>query len=376
MATNPGTFIDADKAAELARDNKTIFTEINLIQQAILDAVDQCTIDGGEFTTIVKDSTPFTFVSRVIAVEVLTPGADYFPVVATATFFHPRPVDDGVGNDATANVIIVNGTVNAFVITNPGDNYDTVVARADLTGTGDGLATVLLTENDGAIVAATVIGQGSLYLVGENVPVVHPGGTGAILTIAAVGGTGNLLSVSIDNVGVGYDAVLPTVVVNHPVGLGFEGLVQLDAFGLVMGVSIQNGGSGYIDLLPLIDVSDPGLLGLGAELRAVVDTITGELLDVIIIDGGAHFPQDAFAIVTAAPTSSGVGATVSVTIAENLFGTSPIEYYRSITNQETSISIQDQIAFVISHFTKLGYSIEAQVNTDTLASIQWQLFWG
>lgn len=375
MATNPGTFIDADRAADLARDNKIIFTEINLIQQAILDAVDQCTVDGGNFTTIVKDSTPFTFVSRVINVEVLTAGANYFPVVATATFFHPRPVDDGVGNDATANVIVVNGVVNAFVITNPGDNYDVVVARADLTGTGDGLATVLLTVSDGVIVAVTVISSGTLYLVGENVPVVHPGGTGAVLTISSVGGGGNLLGVSVDNGGTGYDPVLPSVVVNHPLGAGFSGLVQLDAFGLVMGVSIQNGGSGYNSLLPSIDVSDPGLLGLGAELRATVDTITGELLDVIIIDGGAHFPQDAFAVVTAAPTSSGAGATVGVSIAINTFGTDPRDYYLEIMNQGDKLTIKDQISFVVSHFTKLGYSIEAIVNPDTLSAIQWQLFW-
>lgn len=377
MATDPGSqFINANRAGDLARDYQTIYSEINLIQAAILEIAGSGRRGGGgKFSATVTDNTPMTFVSRVTAVEVLESGIDYFPIAATATFFHPRPVDDGVGNDATGWVIISNGAVNSFAMTSPGENYEDVTVRADLSGTGDGLATLALRVDAGVIVTATVVGQGSLYLVGESIPIVHPGGSGADLTISAVGAGGSLLGVKINDGGSGYSAVTASVVINHPSGLGFSGLVQVDTQGLVMGVSVLNGGSGYVDLLPEISITDPNLIGSGAIMRAITDVLLGELLSVEIINGGAHYPDDTIGTVITAPTSSGTGASVAVIIAENTFGTNPEDYYLEITNQADDMVIRDQLTYVIGYFTNLGYSIDAVVNPATLSSIQWILYW-
>lgn len=74
----------------------------------------------------------------------------------------------------------------------------------DLTEVGDGLAVVSLGQTDGIIDATTIISQGGGYNAAQSIPIVHPIGAGAVLTVTTVGGGGEILTVTIDNGGAGY----------------------------------------------------------------------------------------------------------------------------------------------------------------------------
>lgn len=117
-----------------------------------------------------------------------------------------------------------------------------VHATIDLTGTGDGLATAILVIEDGIIISAEVITQGTGYIVSQGIPVTHPNGTGAILEAGnPVGLNGELLTIDVIDGGIGYGpnstVVLP--VPDHslapPERLGIKIRPQQSMFGDILG---------------------------------------------------------------------------------------------------------------------------------------------
>jgi hypothetical protein len=373
-------FPSASDAKKLARNNSVIWAEICAIQQAILTATSGCEYDetamqcfnnGGDFCVIVGGQTPMSYRSAVSDVNVTVPGQDYFPVVATATITHP------IGTGATADVTVSDsGVVTGFTVTAGGTDYDPIVATADFTtlaGSG-AVVTLIVDETTGAITDTVIVNAGVNYLVGEVIPVSHLTGTGAVLEIQSVGSGGEIQTIAITDGGQDYQTIVAEVTVNHPTGLGFEGLVQV-ALGSVVGITVIDGGLLYNDLLPTILIEDITGNGAGAETVTDVGLTLGELVDVIVTAGGANYSSDTTGTVVPAPTSSGADAEVEVVIDLNPFNTNPRDYYLSLIGQLDDCGIKDQIEQVLAYFRDLGYVIEAQVDPETGSTIRWEVCW-
>lgn len=356
------SFLRADEARKLARNTTLLYTEICAIQSAILAA-----IESGQYEVFVDGQSPMTAINSVTAVNVITPGTDYFPVEATATIDHPT----GVNADVTP--IVTGSEITGFTINNGGFGYAPISATADVTGLGNGDATIqVIVNNSGAISQLFILNPGSGYSAGDSIPFVHPFGQGAIALVSQVSGTGGILGIDLQQGGIDYDTIFATVVITHPLGFGFVGTVQT-AGGVVTGVSIQNGGDAYAPVLPAAVVSD--VTGAGATLQVNVDGSTGEVTSIDVIDGGYGYSEDATVDIFAAPTSLGNGATAEVEVEFSQFGlTSPL-YYDVLSGQSSDRVITDQIQFVLDYFTTLGYNIRAQVNPVTGNTLRWWIIW-
>jgi hypothetical protein len=303
-SNTPNSFINAAQARELARDKSTIYREICAIQQGILEATSLCTVDGGKFCTTVAGTTPMTYITDITSVDVTNGGLDYFPVPATASFYHPDPSFDYTAADATADVTVVNGSVNDINVTFGGTNYSPISATTTVTSTLGAGAVIELDVSGGVIQSATVVSGGTQYAVGDVVNVVHPTGSGASLVVSQTGSpTGEVLVVTVNNGGSGYDTILPRVEINHPEGVNFVGTVQVNGIGEVIGVTITNGGVGYNPLLPTISIDD--VSGHGADFQATVDSGTGELT---VLEGGAGYTSAATGTVVPPTQYAGSGA--------------------------------------------------------------------
>ncbi len=377
------TFLTASEASKIASTNKVVLREINLIQEKILDAVHNCSSDGicltGSLCTIVEGDTPMTYYGSVSGITVTNGGTDYFPVVATASF-------TGSGTGATADLTVnESGAITDVTVTNGGTGYTTGGSP------GGQIASITIT-NPGT--------SGGYLTSTTSIVITDPTGTGATATATAE--FGDVVSITVDNPGSGYtdptvtivdsggdglgataEAVLTTatpgtpdaeIVVSHPTGVDFEATTQVDTgTGEITGVTIVSSGSGYGPLLPTISLANAGN-GQTAEFDVTVDA--GVITDVSITESGFSYPTDTTATVTPAPTSSGTGATVSLTVTEPpLAGVDPYNYYLYLNDQDTSCPVEKDIQHVISYFRKKGYSIQAKINPTTNTTILWEICW-
>jgi hypothetical protein len=377
------TFPTAEQAKILSRNFEVIWAEIAAIQAAILKATSGCyCVDGnpvdrgGKFCVIVSDDTPMTMNRGISAITVTAPGQDYFPVVATATFARPN---NAIGVDAFGTVIVSPaGTVASISIENGGLGYNTAIATVDTTAMLgiNAILTPVVNALTGAITSVIIIDAGIQYQPNEPIPIVgNTAGTGANITVGTVDAlTGAILTVVITSGGVNYQPIPATVTVHHPIGQGFVGLVQVTN-GAVTGVSVQNGGILYGQMMPSVELIDIVGNGSGAETYTTVDATTGALTGVTVTNAGVNYSASTTGIVIPAPTSTGTGATVSVTASPNPYGTDPYLYYLALIGQLDNCGIKDQIEQVKNYFIQLGYMIEAQVNPDTNATIQWEICW-
>jgi hypothetical protein len=363
------SFLKSNDVRSLARNDLLIWTEICAIQRAILLAA-----ADGELETIVNDGTPMTWVSGIASILMTDGGADYLPVVATATISHPT----GIG--AAVTPIVTFGAVSGFTVTNAGSGYAPLETTIDMTGAGNADADLrpIVNQETGEITNVLIINRGTGYLVGDPVPAVYPtGSTGTAFaaTVSLVNGTGGILEVTITEEGTGYETVYATVEVQHPLGSEFEGVVLTTA-GEVTGVSIQNGGFNYHPLLPSAAIIDD--TGGGAVLEITEsDVVGGAIQSIQIVSAGYGYSQDAEVVITPALTSSGSGAMASVTVAAdpNNYGITAPLYYDVLSGQRSDRVRAGQIEFVQDYFTALGYNIRAQVNPTTGYTMQWWVIW-
>lgn len=363
------SFLKSNDARSLARNDMLLWTEICAIQKAILTAA-----GNGELETIVNDGTPMTWVSGIASVTVVNGGADYFPVAATSTINHPT----GVG--AVVTPIVTGGVISGFTIANGGSGYQPLSASIDMTGSGNGDASIapVVNQETGAITNLIVLTPGTGYVIGDAVPAVYPTGstgTAFVATVSAVNGAGGVLSVTVTEEGTGYETVYATVEVQHPTGGLFEGTV-LTSGGVVTGISIQNGGVSYNTLLPTAAIVDA--TGGGAVLEILEADITaGVIQNINVVDGGYGYSQSPTVVITAAATSSGAGATATATtVADpNNYGITAPFYYDVLSGQRSDRVRAGQIEFVQDYFTALGYNIRAQVNPNTGYTMQWWIIW-
>ncbi len=265
------SFLNATEARNLARNNSLIWSEICGIQHAILAA-----IDNYQYDTVVNDGTPMTQVNEIQSINVTFGGSNYSPVTATASVVHPT------GSLAALTPIVTAGVVTGFTITNGGSGYAPIPATVSSIagGTSGSLQPVV---TDGVITDMIILNPGTGYSTGNVVGLYHPTGSGASITVGAVGGGGEILSVVIASGGQGYDTVYATVEIDHPTGVGFEGMVQTDQ--RIVSIPITTAGAGYTDgVYPLTITS---LTGTQATANATVTG--GSVSSVQVISGGTGY---------------------------------------------------------------------------------------
>lgn len=228
------------------------------------------------------------------------------------------------------------GQISTATVTNGGQDYEPVVATVSfddtsVAGLGTGATADLTINDDGEITDVTVTNGGADYVDGET-----------------------------------------DIVITHPEGVDFTATVSVAA-GAVDSVTIVTSGSGYGPLLPEITIANAGN-GQGAVLTPVVEA--GVITDVTVDSGGYLYDTGTTATVTAAPTSAGADATVTLTVTENpLSGVDPYNYYLYLTDQDTACPVEKDIQHIISYFRKKDYSIQAQINPTTNSTIQWKICW-
>ena len=229
-------FLSASEASTISSSNKIVLKEKSIIQEKILDAVHNCSSDdssvaclSGQYCITVAGDTPMTYFGRIESVTVTSSGADYFPVVASASF-------DNTGS-----------------------------------GTGTGATADLTINGDGEITEVTVTNGGSGYVDGETEIVIdHPEGVDfeASVTVTA----GEVTEVSIISSGSGYQPLLPEIVLSDT-GNG-EGAILTpvinDADGSFESVTVENTGYSYsLDTVATVEPA-PTSAGTGAEVSVSV----------------------------------------------------------------------------------------------------------
>lgn len=360
-STNCQSFLTAAQAASGSMCSNISFTEIQLLQTAILGAVATC-----KRQVIVSSGTPMTALDNITGITLTAPGSSYFPIVATATIHHPS------GTGANLTPTITNGTITGFIINAGGSGYAPVVASADATGSGDGNAVLQTIVNNGVISIVNIISGGTGYSIGDQIIIVHPSGIGAIVHVATIGSSGRITSTVVNNAGIGYNPIVATIAINHPLGLGFIGTVLINS-GSVIGVTITNPGAGYSTLLPTVLVHTT--TGSGAQFLVTVNTGTGAITGISIVNGGVDYNSADTVTIIPALTSSGSGATATITVTSGASSIPAEDYLNTVLGTAINPTAQAQIAYVINYFQCLGYNIQAQVNPATGSTMQWFISW-
>ena len=139
----------------------------------------------------------------------------------------------------------------------------------------------------------------------------------------------------------------------------------------ILSVTVTDGGAGYDS--PSIVFTD----STGRNAEAVAAVIDTTITEVSVTKGGSSYTDSV--VVTAVETTPEqvptVDAVLTASVTPNPNGYDSYPYYLYVVKQSDNRSIQDQLDYVQSYFTNLGYWIEPQVNPDTLATIQWYVCW-
>jgi hypothetical protein len=354
---NETKFLSAEEARNCGRDNSVIFQEICSIQAAILAAV-----DNKKFEVVVKDGSPMTSVNEIVSVTVTNPGSGYSTFSATASVVHPN------GTGALIDPIISGGTIIGFNITDGGTGYEPIEATANAAALGNFDAEVQLIISQGRIAQANIVLPGTNYLVGSAIPIIHPTGVNGVVTVASVDINGAITSLSIDNVGEGYETIVGSIDVDHPTGAGFSAIPVVEN-GIVNDVFVSNGGLGYGDLGPTVELVNP--TGTGAIFDVTLDA--GTISAITVVEGGAGYSDPTDIIINDAPSGTGINATALTTVDAGEY--SSVDYYNVWMNNTTSAELSDQLDQVKKYFQKLGYNIRIEANTMTSNTIQWHIYW-
>ena len=379
----PG-FPTAGQMEQMALNHPIVWQEICAIQQAILRAASQCQPGGGRMCTVVGGSTPMTFVSRLLGVNIINPGAGYVSDEPIIEFVPPF----GATVTPAQATLVTNGSgIMDVIITDPGQGYQPIhptVQVSSVAGTGADIQ--LYVNASGEIIGTNLVSGGLGYTIDDDIVITRavPNNSAyveAVLKITDVSPVGRILGVSILKAGTGYQESVASAKItsklqpgsNYPSGVGFDASVYVNATGGITQVRVNNPGAGYGELLPKLVISD---IGTGAVTRV---TLSGDSIGAIaVVSGGSSYTANASGVVinpgTAAlpPTTPAV---VALDIAVNNFGTDPTVYHKVWSGAMSDRQIQLQLSTVISYFERLGYTITIQTNPSTGTTIQWKICW-
>ena len=385
-SSGSSSFPSATTMAGMATNQSVIWSEIGLIQQAILAASSQCQPGGGQLSTVVAGNTPMTFITGVTSVGVTSGGSGYVTDTPTVSFTPPL---GAVVTGASATFNTNGSTILSANILTAGSGYQPINATGVVSSVA-GINAVIqpLVDANGAVAGINIVNPGTGYAVNDAVVftravAANPLYTNAIANVSAVSNTGAILAFVVGVSGSGYQPSVTTVSVvstlnpalPYPVGTGFYGTVNTDISGAITSINVVNGGAGYTTLYPYLTISDPGT---GAATQ--VNLTAGSVSSVTVLDSGNNYTANAtgtvYNPVTApAPNPPASPAIVKINTAVNTFGTNPNQYYQVWAGTQTNAAIDSQINSVISYFTALGYTITPQTNPVTGTTLQWLVAW-
>ncbi len=290
------------------------------------------------------------------------------------------------------------GIVTQFTIGSAGAvpfRYPATITQANTTGIGTGFTLSPDTDNvqpvttgsgalltpivtNGVITNVVINNGGTAYLGQEPIVFSHPSGTGASAYVSSIdngmtGGPGAVTGITIVSGGDGYEIANALVALDHPTGTGFVGTVNTTG-GVITSVSVQDGGALYGRIYPTAVVGTA--TGSGADFRVnLISTPDGSVDNIEVIAGGTGYASTDTITIIPVTGDDGSGATATLTVDANSFGTDATDYYLVLSGQATDVVIADQIQYVLDYFTALGYNIRAQVNPSTGSTLQWQIIW-
>lgn len=386
---NPSAnFPNAATMQQIATNNPIIWTEISMIQQAILQASSLCSVPGGEMCVTVGGNTPMTLVTGLQEVDIINGGSGYFIDVPAAKFIPPSGSPSGSG--ATATVVTNGGNILAININTGGSGYEPVPSTLSvITATGAGAILEPLVNASGQIISVNVINGGTNYDYGDTVIATraiapNPYYVNALFEISNINpSTGAIVGVQVLEPGNGYENSVTEVEIvssydpsmTYPIGSGFTGVVLTNLAGAVTGVQIQSSGAGYANLRPYLQINDPGT---GAITQ--VNLTGSSVSSVTISNPGNNYTQSATGtiynpITAGSPNPPATDAEVDLVITENTYGTNPVLYWQVWSGVTTDKPISVQLNTVVSYFSNLGYTIIIQSNPNTNNTIQWKVCW-
>jgi len=403
-------FPTAPSMGNMSMNWPVVWAEIAAIQQAILVASSNCVLtdcngniingggsgsgSGGSSNVCIGGNTPMTFVDGISSVKVTNGGMGYYTDVPSVKFIPPYNVTIPPADQATGVVSTNGSSVLSISVTDGGLGYQPTQSTgsvSSLTGTGAILAVVV--GADGSVYGVTVINGGTGYVVTDAVDIVRAIAPNAayINANAVIGGvdptTGAILFVNVMNPGNGYEPSLPEAIivstldpaVPYITGTGFQSFVLTDPAGTITSVIVLSSGFGYSPLPPQFVISDSGT---GAKTKV---NLSGSLIvpsgnsvtTIDVLQFGNNYTQNATGTVINPPTAPALTtpATIQIIVPINPFCTNPNLYYQVWAGTITNRSIQAQLDYVLSYFTKLGYTIKLQTNPETGTSLMWCICW-
>lgn len=384
---SPGSgFPNAASMEQIATNNAIIWAEICAIQQAILAASSQCQPGGGSMCTTVGGNTPMTFVSGILDISVLNPGAGYMEDTPAVKFI--PPVGSGASG-ATATMITNGGNILEIDIVDGSSGYQPIPATLSVsTLTGNGAILQPLVNASGQVVSVNIVNSGAGYTTQDTVIATrsvspNPAYVNAVFQIAAVSITGQILSVLVLNPGSGYQDSITTVEIvstlnpnmPYPMGTGFTGSVLTTPTGTITGVVISNTGYGYSTMSPYLVITDPGM-GATTKVNLLNDTVES----VTVLTPGTNYTQNAVGtifnpVMAPIPNPPAMSAQVFINVNKNTYGTDPMLYWQVWAGTTTNKPISGQLNTVLNYFKGLGYTISILSNPLTGNTIMWKICW-
>lgn len=228
----------------------------------------------------------------------------------------------------------------------------------------------------GAIQSIKVLSGGQGYFpVFASAEIISSSGTDAELSLIIEDGV--IVDVIINNPGTLY-VLGDTIQINHPNGNNFEATLDIDSItGEIVEITIINGGSGYGPLFPGIEVTG----GQGGLFSPVVNLSTGEIESIQVVESGFGYSSDSVVIIHPVLDSNdierGSGAVACpLVICKPFIDLDNSKYYHSVSDQTDGCTPADKsVREVLSSFTSRGFRIEVDVNPKTQNTIRWKICW-
>lgn len=356
-------------------------------------------IEGPTFAYTVTGANQLTFAAPLNAGDSISiysyatgvtigGGSGYFED-KPGIFFQP-PVGVTPITVATGTVTTNGGNIIAINVTDGGEGYQPVPSTVDVSSLlGAGAILQPLINAAGQIVSINIIDGGLDYTINDTIVATravlpNPFYINAVFKITSVSVTGQIVGIAVLNPGSGYqDSVTVPIITStldplapYPLGTGFMGTVFTDVNGKIIATVVDNPGAGYATYSPYLVITDPGT---GAVTKVILSGTS--VADILVIEPGTGYTQDATGIVFNPPTAPlpnppANPAVVDIVVAENMWGTDPNLYYQVWAGTKTNKAILLQLNAVLSYFKALGYTIVIQTNPDTGNTIQWKVCWG
>lgn len=377
----PG-FPTSSAMGQLATNNAVVWEEICMLQQAILAASSHCQPGGGQMCTTVSGTTPMTFVSGLLSVNVTAPGAGYMQDSPAMRFIPPN---GSVGAGATGTLTTNGGNILGVTVVTGGVGYQPVPTTLTVsTIAGNNAILQPLVNAAGQVAAVNIVNPGTGYTINDSVIATRAVAPNvayvdATFAVTSVSVTGEILAVIVTNPGSGYqDSVTTIEIISslnaslYPLGTAFQASVLTDINGVITGVIVVNTGYGYSTMDPYLVISDPGT---GATTQ--VNLVTNTVGSVTVLTSGTNYTQLATGTVINPSTAPAVTtpAQVVLIVGNNTFGTNPQLYWQVWAGVTTNKSISMQLNTVLSYFGNLGYTISLQSNPSAANTLQWKVCW-